>query len=665
MKSIILKITFVIFNLALSQCTPSVATTNNTISSQMKANETSTTINIMNASRNKNAKNSTDKYLHSAVYEAHAIKALETAIKRMQTIYNRKRELFYSLTQGRGYNVNQAPIKQEIDKDYHNLVYELAGNLSVIPVQQLKNATLRRQVQRLSKLQLYGLGRKDFERAKELLHTMQTFITSRLVCVQQDCSQMVAMVPTIVGHILRTKNYRELEYQWIKWRQALSERDLGKSTFIDFVRLLRIAATYNGHITPSRTWYLYYETENFQRELEDVVWDIMPLYKELHAYLRYWARKTYSDSLTASDGAIPAPVMEQMLMQAWHPRSVFRTPYPKKQLPTVKQRLEEVYVTPVIINKKAAEFFESLGLNHMSDAFYQKFSRRMNDDEMGPDCKSEVYYFPPDVALRYCPKLDYKVLMQMHGYMAELQYNIYKKDLPFGLDREPCPGFGSALGESSVIASGTPRHLNRLHILVNASLPPEESMNRLFRMGVHTLLAIPQYFINEKFLVDVMDGRIGPHEYNCAYWRLQYKYAGVVPPHRRNEKYFDPDYKFYRGLNPEKPNTAKFLAEVLGFNFYRSFCLASGEYKPGNPNFPLYNCDFYGSKVAGDIMKSAMKMGAKKHWRDVMEKATGDKRLSGKGVMEYFGPLYVWLKAHNKELGVQSGWDDDPNCASN
>lgn len=48
---------------------------------------------------------------------------------------------------------------------------------------------------------------------------------------------------------------------------------------------------------------------------------------------------------------------------------------------------------------------------------------------------------------------------------------------------------------------------------------------------------------------------------------------------------------------------SKLISEVLGFNFYRSFCLASGEYKPGNPEFPLYNCDFYGSKAAGDLMK--------------------------------------------------------------
>lgn len=56
-----------------------------------------------------------------------------------------------------------------------------------------------------------------------------------------------------------------------------------------------------------------------------------------------------------------------------------------------------------------------------------------------------------------------------------------------------------------------------------------------------------------------------------------------------------------------------------------------------------------------------MQLGATKHWREAMEKATGDKRLSSKGVMEYFGPLYVWLKNRNKELDVLGGWDDKPS----
>lgn len=103
------------------------------------------------------------------------------------------------------------------------------------------------------------------------------------------------------------------------------------------------------------------------RELENVVWEIMPLYQELHAYLRHQARRAYGDRITEEDGAIVSPIFEQMLLQDWYARPMFRTPYPNHQLMSVKQRLEEVYITPVRINQKAVEFFESLGLNHMSE----------------------------------------------------------------------------------------------------------------------------------------------------------------------------------------------------------------------------------------------------------------------------------------------------------
>lgn len=237
-----LSLQFVIFILAICHCQPSSSTT----STQHKNATTTATATTTTTTTAKTQNTTGNKYPHSDVYEAHASQALNIAIKRMQAIYNRKRELFYSLTQGRAYNVNQAPIKQEIDKEYRIMAYELAGNLSVIPVQQLQNATLRRQVQRLSKLQLYGLGKRDFEQAKELLHTMQTFITSRLVCMEKDCQPALEMIPTIKNKVMRTRKYIDLENYWLKWRQTLAERDMAKSTFIDFVRLLRVAATYNG-----------------------------------------------------------------------------------------------------------------------------------------------------------------------------------------------------------------------------------------------------------------------------------------------------------------------------------------------------------------------------------------------------------------------------------
>lgn len=54
-----------------------------------------------------------------------------------------------------------------------------------------------------------------------------------------------------------------------------------------------------------------------------------------------------------------------------------------------------------------------------------------------------------------------------------------------------------------------------------------------------------------------------------------------------------------------------------------------------------------------------MQQGATKHWRDVMEIATSERKLSAKGLMEYFGPLFIWLKEENKRLDIQTGWDDD------
>lgn len=139
------------------------------------------------------------------------------------------------------------------------------------------------------------------------------------------------------------------------------------ASIIYFDVCMSCSCSQTGHITPSRTWYLYYDTDNFQLELAAVVWEIMPLYQELHAYLLKCVRNTYGEKLNADEGTIPAHVLEQIIRQAWSPRPVFRTPFPTHQLPTVKQRLEEILVTPVKIIKKSAEFFESIGLNHMSE----------------------------------------------------------------------------------------------------------------------------------------------------------------------------------------------------------------------------------------------------------------------------------------------------------
>lgn len=54
-----------------------------------------------------------------------------------------------------------------------------------------------------------------------------------------------------------------------------------------------------------------------------------------------------------------------------------------------------------------------------------------------------------------------------------------------------------------------------------------------------------------------------------------------------------------------------------------------------------------------------MELGASRHWRDIMHIATGERKLSGRGILEYFAPLFTWLKERNAQLELEPGWDAD------
>lgn len=208
---------------------------------------------------------------HTTNYEQAALRILDVGTQRMRTIWDMRRRIFLQLTaKGKSPLGGQAPSKQEVEMETYRLMYELAANLSVIPVQQLHDPLLQRRVQRLSKLQLQGLQPEAYEQSKDLLRTMQNFISGALVCAHEDCSvrRPMAMYPQMYNHNMRTKRYDDLRFTWTNWRKAINENDVAKTTFIEYVRLLRIAATYNGHVTPSRTWYLNFDTENFQAEME-------------------------------------------------------------------------------------------------------------------------------------------------------------------------------------------------------------------------------------------------------------------------------------------------------------------------------------------------------------------------------------------------------------
>lgn len=114
-------------------------------------------------------------------------------------------------------------------------------------------------------------------------------------------------------------------------------------------------------------------------------------------------------------------------------------------------------------------------------------------------------------------------------------------------------------------------------------------------------------------------------------------------------------------------------------------CLAAGEFDPANPSKPLHKCSVYRHPEAGKILKydffqwqllptnvnffvisnlkiifrNLMEKGASQPWQQTLQEVTGEGRLDGSALREYFRPLEEWLRNENLRNQEFVGWNYD------
>ncbi|CAF4334246.1 unnamed protein product, partial [Rotaria sordida] len=49
-------------------------------------------------------------------------------------------------------------------------------------------------------------------------------------------------------------------------------------------------------------------------------------------------------------------------------------------------------------------------------------------------------------------------------------------------------------------------------------------------------------------------------------------------------------------------------------------------------------------------------MGASKSWPEILENFTGENKLESQAMLDFFQPLYNWLKMENLARGYPVGW---------
>lgn len=114
----------------------------------------------------------------------------------------------------------------------------------------------------------------------------------------------------------------------------------------------------------------------------------------------------------------------------------------------------------------------------------------------------------------------------------------------------------------------------------------------------------------------------------------------------RTEQHFDAGAKYH--IPADTQYIAYFVAHVLQFQFHRALCKEANEYVPGDASKPLHECDIAGSLAAGAKLRAGLSLGLSKHWKKALHEITGEDDISADALLEYFKPLYEYLKVQNE-----------------
>jgi peptidyl-dipeptidase A len=243
-----------------------------------------------------------------------------------------------------------------------------------------------------------------------------------------------------------------------------------------------------------------------------------------------------------------------------------------------------------------------------------------------------------DLRVKMCIEVDADYFTTVHH---ELGHNFYQRAYnkqPFLFRNGANDGFHEAIGDA-VALSITPAYLKTLG-LAGDEPPAAADIPLQLRTALDKVAFLPFALALDQWRWQVFSGQIKPADYNKAWWALRAKYQGVVPPVDRTEADFDAGAKNHVPTNV--PYARYFLARIYQFQFFKAMCDASG-YKG-----PLNRCSFYGSKAAGNKLSTMLSAGQSQPWQTTLKEMTGTDHLDAQPMLDYFAPLYAWLKEQNK-----------------
>ena len=484
-------------------------------------------------------------------------------------------------------------------------------------------------------------------------------------CQSPDKCMSIDDVDTFMA---KTRDADALTKVWVGWHSVGAPM---RGQYQRFVDLQNIGAKEQGYKDTGELWRAGYDMTpaEFSAELNRAWTQLEPLYRELHTYVRHRLIAKYGAAADRKDGLIPAQLLGNTWAQEWgNIYDIVAPTDPKlsqfKPLDLEAALLKQMYATGAVVPEKVQHepdagsdeiqryklavgkamvkygesFFTSLGFPALPKTFWER-SQFVKPRDREAVCHASAWDIDQadDLRVKMCIEVNADYFQVVHH---ELGHNFYQRaynQQPMLFRNGANDGFHEAIGDA-VALSITPSYLKQLK-LTDTEPPAEADIPLQLRTALDKVAFLPFALALDTWRWQVFSGEIKPTDYNKAWWSLRAKYQGIVPPVERSEADFDPGAKMHVPGNV--PYARYFLARIYQFQFYKAMCDASG-YRGA-----LNRCSFYGSKAAGDKLNAMLMAGQSQPWQQTLKVMTGTDHLDAQPMLDYFAPLYRWLKQQN------------------
>jgi peptidyl-dipeptidase A len=363
--------------------------------------------------------------------------------------------------------------------------------------------------------------------------------------------------------------------------------------------------------------------------LDGVLADMRPAYEQLHAYARRQLAKRYAQPVP---DLIPAHWLSNRWSQEW-PGLVDGID------------LDPLFASmkPEQLIRTAEDFYVSMGFPKLPPSFYDKsdlYALPAGSPRMKNTHASAWHIdLGQDVRSLMSVESDFQWFTTTHHELGHIYYYIAytRPEVPPLLREGANRAFHEGIGELISLAASQQSYLRSLGVL-----PSDQKIDNvqwLLNDATMSIVFLPwSAGVMSHWEHDFYELELPADQMNARWWHYVKKYQGIEPPSARGEEFCDAATKTHINDDPAAYYDYA-LATLLKFQFHRTIArdILKTDYNDAN---------YRGSVATGDFLRSILREGQTRDWRDLVKETTGEE-MSGKAMLEYYTPLVEWLKKDN------------------